>query len=300
MLYNAEYSSLSYKIGAVVKLLFTVPHFYKSLGYEYGSNSSPPQVRINALSELILALHQQFGPLHCELNHENGINRFPIAELPKHDITIKICTTDDSHLLSQLPIPEHLYTHYPTSAKSLLLGFECHHILREHLGQYDYYCFLEDDLIIRDALFFEKLKAFNQMFGPENLLQPNRYELSAASPFIKLYLDGPLPVGYSDRFQDITVQPHLQLPLFGTYVNLQRPVNPHAGCFFLTQEQMQHWAKQPYFLDRDVSFVGLSEGPANAATLGIMKTFRVYKPVANSTNFLEVLHSDPRFVQQFQ
>jgi len=283
-----------------MKLLFTVPHFYKPLdGIEYSASSSSAQSRIDALNKLILALHQQFGSLQYALNYETG-KPFQILEAPRHEIAIKICTTGDCHLLNQLSIPKNLYTHSPTSAEDLMLGFECHRILQGDLGQYDYYCFMEDDLIIQDSYFFEKLKAFNRLFGPENLLQPNRYEVSAGPPFIKVRLDGAIPMTASQPFQDISQQRTLQLPFAGSLIKFQRAVNPHAGCFFLTHEQMQYWVRQPYFLDKDVSFVGRHEGPTNAATLGIMKTFRVYKPVADSMNFLEIQHAAPRLVQRIQ
>ena len=39
-----------------------------------------------------------------------------------------------------------------------------HRILAENLAL-DYYCFLEDDLILNDPLFFEKLKYFDSLMG---------------------------------------------------------------------------------------------------------------------------------------
>jgi hypothetical protein len=50
---------------------------------------------------------------------------------------------------------------------------------------------------------------------------------------------------------------------------------------------MEHWARQPYFLDRAAFFIGALE---SAATLGIMRTFQVYKPVLENGDFLEIRH----------
>jgi hypothetical protein len=50
---------------------------------------------------------------------------------------------------------------------------------------------------------------------------------------------------------------------------------------------MAHWAAQPYFLDRDTSFIGPLE---SAATLGIMRAFKVYKPAPPNAGFLEIQH----------
>lgn len=60
----------------------------------------------------------------------------------------------------------------------------------------------------------------------------------------------------------------------------------------LTAEQFERWVRQPYFLDRDVRFVGPLE---SAATFGIMKAFRLYKPDHGDAAFFEVEHHDSKW-----
>ncbi len=79
----------------------------------------------------------------------------------------------------------------------------------------------------------------------------------------------------------------------GNEVDFERVDNPHAGCFFLNAKQMQRWTEQPYFLDRSSEFWGPLE---SAATLGIMRTFDVYKPAVRNAGFLEICHLDPRYL----
>ncbi len=55
---------------------------------------------------------------------------------------------------------------------------------------------------------------------------------------------------------------------------------------------MAHWAEQSYFLDGSAAFFGPLE---SAATLGLMKTFDVYKPARQNAGFLEVEHLDLRY-----
>ena len=57
--------------------------------------------------------------------------------------------------------------------------------------------------------------------------------------------------------------------------------------FFLNARQMRHWVEQPYFLDRDWSFIGPLE---SAASLGIQRAFKVYKPALANADFLEIQH----------
>ena len=52
------------------------------------------------------------------------------------------------------------------------------------------------------------------------------------------------------------------------------------------------WAAQPYFLDRSKDFVSPLE---SAATLGIMRTFRIYKTTPECADFLEVQHYGVRY-----
>jgi hypothetical protein len=56
---------------------------------------------------------------------------------------------------------------------------------------------------------------------------------------------------------------------------------------------MEHWSKQPYFNDVDVSFIGPLE---SAASLGIMKTFKLYKPAEVNPDFLEIQHFGTNFI----
>ncbi len=76
-----------------------------------------------------------------------------------------------------------------------------------------------------------------------------------------------------------------------------RAKNPHAGCFFLNDRQMASWACQPYFLDRDTCFIGPLE---SAATLGIMRSFRVYKAGASSAAFFEIEHFGTSFLGELR
>ena len=87
------------------------------------------------------------------------------------------------------------------------------------------------------------------------------------------------------RIQDVRERPRLEAEFLGDKLVLSRVNNTHGGCFFLNRRQMEHWAGRPYFLDRDTSFAGPLE---SAATLGITKTFRVYKPARENAAFLEV------------
>ncbi|MBW4684015.1 MAG: calcium-binding protein [Komarekiella atlantica HA4396-MV6] len=277
-----------------MRILFTIAHFFNpdSKG-KHASQRKDPQPRLLALSQSLAALHQLFGKSQSIINIERRL-AFPANQLQAHELDIIICTTKDNHLLNELPLPSHFYKHHPTQAEPLLLGFECEALLRDCLGQYDYYCFLEDDLILHDPWLFIKLNWFTQQAHDLSLLQPNRYEICTHNLTYKAYIDGDLAARVTAPFQNVNEQPKLQGKILGMPILFRRALNPHSGCYFLNANQMAYWASQSYFLDRNTSFISPLE---SAATLGIMKTFRVYKTVSEQASFLEIQHFGTGFLR---
>lgn len=277
-----------------MRILFTIPHYYDPQGGgSYGSLRPDAKPRAQALVSMVFSLHATFGARQGLLDAPaRRIVRCTGAEVG--DIDIVICTTGTKHLLGKLPMLKDHYRHHATKAQARMLGFECHEVLRENLGRYDYYCYLEDDLLVSDPLFFRKLAWFSGLAGERALLQPNRFEASLDQPWNKLYTDGNLvKPEMSGRHQNIAERRVLHVEGFGGKWTFQRVMNPHAGCFFLDARQMEHWASRQDFLDRDTSFISPLE---SAATLGIMRAFRIYKPAKENTGFLEVRHIHPRYL----
>lgn len=268
-----------------MRILFTIPHFFNPNGSgKHGSVMPNPQPRIHALTAAVTALRQLFEKRQVIFDFPNR-RAVPVAQ--GHDVDIVICTTRGMHTLDHAPALSGLYRHEATDAEPMLLGFECHAVLRDAIGRYDYYCFLEDDLVLHDPWFFIKLAWFTRQTGQENLLQPYRVEVAPLGPVRRAYLGGQIPRESTARFQNVEENPCLAAKMLDTDIRFHRTTNPHAGCFFLNAEQMAHWSRQPYFLDRDTSFVGPLE---SAASLGIMRAFRIYKPAPDNASFFEIQH----------
>jgi hypothetical protein len=281
-----------------MRILFTIPHYYDAKGGgAYGSLAPDADARQSALRALIRDLHATFGRKQGMFRRKQGFSGrsiVPSNTLQAADIEVVICTTGGAHLVGALNLPDSLYRHWSTSAEPRFLGFECHHVLKSGLGQFDYYCYLEDDVSPQDALFFQKLNWFNRLAGDEAVLQPNRFEAATGQPVDKLYIDGTLNEReWSERWQDVSDRTVIESEAFGVPVVFRRVNNPHAGCFFLNARQMAHWAAQPTFLKREITFGGPLE---SAATYGVMRYFRVYKPARANAAFLEVRHLDNRFL----
>ncbi|MDF2797488.1 MAG: hypothetical protein K0R85_232 [Devosia sp.] len=274
-----------------MRLLFVIPHYYRAREGLYGSERPDPQPRMQALSATLLSLHQTFGAFQTTLGHRGERANGGLATA----LDIVVCTTAEDHVLNA--VAPDLYQHEVCTAHPRLLGYECHRVMRDRLGRYDYYCFVEDDLVISDALFFRKLAWFSDAAGEHCLLQPNRFEVAGTAPVRKLYIDGPLKPGLVDpALLRSSGRPTLQARVMGEPIHFRLADNPHSGCFFLNAKQMQHWVEQAHFLHRSVEFVGPLE---SAASLGIMRSFSVYKPAPVNAAFLEVKHHDRRFLEGF-
>ncbi|TAE41311.1 MAG: calcium-binding protein [Oscillatoriales cyanobacterium] len=266
-----------------MRILFTIAHFYNPSGDgKHASQRNDPQPRINALTACVTSLQALYGKSQCMIDIGECAT-IPANQSQKHEIDIVVCTTQGYHLLPQLPVQPRSFMHHATKCEPLLLGFECQAVLRSCLNKYDYFCYLEDDLVLHDPWFFSKLNWFTHHGGHGNLLQPNRYEVSPQGA-----------VGATAKFQNVEEQPQLAGKIMEQPISFERTLNPHSGCYFLNAEQMAHWAKQSHFLDRDTSFVGPLE---SAATLGIMRTFRVYKSTPAYANFLEIQHFGVSFLK---
>ena len=60
---------------------------------------------------------------------------------------------------------------------------------------------------------------------------------------------------------------------------------------------MRIWAERRDFLDRSTRFIGPLE---SAATLGVMRAFRIYKPALDVASFLEIEHSGTAFIDNLR
>lgn len=284
-----------------MKVLVTIPHFYNAGGSgKYGSTGPEVETRADVLGDCLAGLRQTLGPnqafLYCLHQHVPGRGNgrlINVNEQKSGVLDIAVCTVGESHLLDRLDLPEGFFQHQPVKADPMLLGFGCQQALKANLGRYDYYCYMEDDLLLQDPLFLQKLIWFNGLFGDETLLLPHRFELGEEQPVHKLYIDGPVREGFTSRWQDVNDRRSLQAEAFGSRLVFERWPNPHSGCFFLNARQMEMWVSSPSFGSLDTSFAGPLE---SAATLGIMKNFRIYKPSFACAGFLEVQHLHSRYL----
>jgi hypothetical protein len=282
-----------------MRILVAIPHYFGQGAGDtarHASQSGDADSRASALELAILALHQLHGESQAMIRHADR-RTIEANQSLRHTVHVVVVTTGGHHVLNRLRLSETLYQHYPVDDDPTFLGFYCQTILRDRWGNYDYFCYLEDDLILHDPWMFQKLQWFTGHVGNDKVLLPNRFERSANLAYEKCYLDGDLSKTVTEKFQDASDHPQLSSTVLGVSIRFVRPLNPHAGCFFLNARQMQHWTKQPHFGTHDATFIGPLE---SAATLGIMRTFKIYKPAPENANFLEVEHYDNAYIRKIR
>jgi hypothetical protein len=277
-----------------MRILFAIPHYFaQSTGGNYGSERTAPEARARVTRLCVTSLWQNFSEAQSLVDGYRQSFR-PANPQLSATITVVLCTSGDNHLIPHLE--GCAFHHIRTEAEPRHLGFECHKVLRSGLGQYDYFGYLEDDLRLADALFFVKLAWFNAQFGEPAVLQPNRFELAGEPAPYKLYIDGNPRDRTLGAVQLSGGQRRIEAPAFGRSTAFQRVDNPHSGCFFLNAAQLARWAEQPDFAVPSGAFIGPLE---SAATLGIMRHFRIYKPARENAAFLEIEHLDPRYLGRY-
>jgi hypothetical protein len=280
------------EVPGPMRILFAIPHYFAPRADpQYDSERADPQERAQITRRCLASLQQTFSPAQGLIDGQRRAVH-PANALWSATITVALCTTGDSHLVPHLA--DCRFDHVVTRAEPRFLGFECHKVLREGLGRYDYFGYLEDDLRVADPLFFAKLAWFNARFGEAAVLQPNRFESAAAPGPYKLYIDGNLrqgATGPAEQRRD--EEPRLEAPVLGQRIIFRRVANPHSGAFFLSAAQLARWAGESDFAVPSTAFVGPLE---SAATLGLMRHFRVYKPGRENAGFLEIEHLAPRYL----
>ena len=279
-----------------MKILVTIPHYYK---YDpqgnYGSSRERETGRIEVVRKTVLALRRLFSLPTAYSTGQEGEHGWedryflyhPADTSFHYEVDIVICTRGKDHLLEKLDLPAGMFLQGVSEGVEdpMALGFACHQVLQSCFGEYDFYCYMEDDLVLHDEFFFQKLLWFEKQFGDACLLQPLRYQLGRREEFFKTYNDFELEETLMSEFRP-TPAP-LKAEYLGREISFIKSSNPHSGCFFLTPAQYERLLCAPSYGTVRQEFVTFLE---SAASLDISENLAVYKPSYENGAFLEIEH----------
>lgn len=280
-----------------MRVLLCIPHYFKP---EANARHSSVDVqrkekRRNAL-KLVIESWRGFFSGPSGLLKYTPPGDVDVLSIPSRVSLLDICVMvhNDHHLLDEELMKKFAVRKISVAISNpRLIGFGSYELMDRYSDRYDWFVFSEDDLCMRDPFVFDKLQWFQDSFGEEVLLAPNRYEWNDRARYLKTYVDFDLRRAFIDPFlQKISARPSLHGNVFGRVISFDRALNPHSGFFAVNRRQLELWRKNPSWKKLDTSFVGPLE---SAATLGILKQFAIYKAVRQDASFLEIEHLDNRF-----
>ena len=281
-----------------MRVLVTIAHYFKQSGQSswhtgLGSSSSPLP-KVAALNAQIVALHRYFGTRRLSFNPNDPQGR---SAKGSDKLDIVVMTKQNANLLEWIGIDPKTYSVDYFDGPPLMLPFEAQRIMRDRVGQYDFYAYMEDDLIVDDPAIFAKIGWFAREFGPRALLLPVRYEMASTGTPAKISLSVRLPKELRAPYQRSEFAPMVKGCWNGAEQTFRLPHNPHAGCYVLTNDQLRLWINEPTFYDRDASWVSALE---SAATYAPGKVFGLYMSAEPDPWFLQIEHFGARLAARLR
>jgi hypothetical protein len=276
-----------------MRILLAIAHFFRA---EEGSNHSSTDAhrrdqRAAAIRSVIDSWRGHYGAV-------SSINvwqkRFEPMAGVADQLDIIVLVNGENHLLDADYCKSRGVRLYDAQLENpRMLGFSAHKLFADARNIYDVFAFSEDDLRPTGGDLLQRVLAFQDDFGWRRVLFPNRFEWNLRGPALKTFIDGMLRPGLIQPFEAALPDERFLKGRQGAQpLSFQRATNPHCGFFAITSEQLAHWVAQPHFGDQDCSFISPLE---SAATLGILKTFPIYKPFGRNMGWLEIEHLDTRF-----
>ncbi|MEG5035854.1 hypothetical protein QUB37_14695 [Microcoleus sp. AT3-A2] len=199
------------------------------------------------------------------------------------DLSITIQTLPNRHVTAYLPEYQIKCIDIQESpdCDPMFVGFRLQEEFVERVEKFDWFLFIEDDIVLYDAFILEKLENFNRQSGYENaILYPHRFEMYQGTK----------------RYIDLTIDDHLSWNQLSSVkienVKFAECSNPHSGFYCLSRKQMKEWIKSGRIFKNQVLNVGPLE---SAATFCILECFSIYKPHPSNLNYFEVRHYDSKY-----
>lgn len=199
------------------------------------------------------------------------------------DLTILISTLPNRQIVSYLPEYQQncIQIMEDPECDPMYVGFRVQDEFVKRVEDFDWFLFIEDDIVVHDSLLLEKLEKFNQYCGrPDAVLLPNRYEMwEGKKNYIDLTIDTEIAWNWLSLIE-----------IDG--IKYAECTNPHSAFYCLSQTQMKTWMQSGQSWKYQDVMVGPLE---SAATFCLLECFSLYKPHPANLHCLEVRHYDTKY-----
>lgn len=157
-----------------------------------------------------------------------------LASFAHCDLTIAIQTLPNRHVTAYLPEYQIkcIQIQEEPECDPMLVGFRLQEGFVEKVEEFDWFLFIEDDIVLYDAFIIEKLEKFNRQSGYENaILYPNRFEMYEGT---KRYIDLTIDLLLSwNQLSSVEIEG----------VKFAEFSNPHSAFYCLSRKQMKQSIK---------------------------------------------------------
>ncbi len=209
-----------------------------------------------------------------------------LRSLSDFELTIELHTMKGRSVAEDLPdfIKSRVIVNDQYQGDPMLLEFEAQETFKLKRNQYDWFMAIEDDIVIYDSLFIQKIECFNEAtHSARILLQPHRFEMRNGE---KKYFDLQWRVdGASFSWNSFAT--------FGlNQVQFGECGNPHAGMYCINRDQLDLWNNSGRHWKGKVVMVGELESAMSGC---LFEVFRVYKSHPSNLSYFEVQHWDEKY-----
>lgn len=289
---------------SALRLRVVIPHFFQegssddSGGYGSGrrGNRIPRSFAFARCLGSVLSLNR--APRDWILNiAELQLERTAtsqISGLPSVHVEVNVFVTGSSWISEVLEVfAPRIRVHLVELEDPLQLPLAAVRWLLDCSDQSDLSLYLEDDLVIQDTHYVDKLSWFYELVDHRYILMPNRREYSVANAPESLFVDGPIkPIDQVEPVwaDDELVREKLQYR-DGQEIHFSEVANPHSGSFCISRPQLEQlrtasWPPNTFI------------GPLETAATGVVRDhFRVLKPSISCREFLTLEHANPSFLE---
>jgi hypothetical protein len=275
-----------------MRILVCIPHVFKPRsGSLYSSEcESKRNIKRDALWDATIgniSRHYQTFFVHASLG-----KNLPIVTRRQHrhkgaEIEVQIYTPPDASLALELPESKYITIHSTALIDYKQVALHASKSLLRQAGDYDLVAYIEDDLLIEDPCFFDKITYLIRSKGEQYAFMPHRCEYIPGKGDV--ILSGDPDGGRPDLFWDTGEKLMIDWPLGSK--EFYRATNPHSGCYFLSREQAttvyEYWEKLGWRFPFELA------GPLEQAATGLLlPVLKIMKPIPTDYRFLMVRHRD--------
>jgi hypothetical protein len=280
-----------------------IPHYFaeseapvREIGAGFGSRHPGSRLaRSIAFSRCLIGLlnlRRSTQDLQLDLRTATGVSTAPATHSFDIRLEVVVLVHQDACLLDVIvPLVPQVRVLRVDLEDPRQLGLAARDWLIHHSAPADLNIYLEDDLVIQDSLFADKILWMAQRSNHKCVLLPHRYELTHRLDLPpRLLIDGPID---HEEFQSWHRPSHgVAVGEFRGQRDVQFdcPSNPHSGCFAISRPQLM--ALQKRELPRE-GFIGPLE---TAATYTVGCAFMLLKPALVNRHFLMIEHGHPSYL----